>query len=176
MNLAEPAPSVEPANATPAEASASVDQDEEYKVEPAPNVSDRFSIDTHKVEPAVTISDPRQFAPINKLNQPHRYVFFIFSLFTSYLFSSATKQHWLFDFLLFFFRNPDLDIPVSKLRESASGVFFESEAGVTRGIQATFTRRFLPFLHDDRDFTRLVLYFTYVFVTVDWISLYSVNF
>jgi hypothetical protein len=74
MNLAKPAPSVEPAIAKPAIATKSVYEDNEYDVKPARQVSDRFHAETHKVEPAVTIEDSSKFAPIHKLEEPHRYV------------------------------------------------------------------------------------------------------
>ena len=73
MNLAQPAPAVEAAIAAPAEATNSVNEDDEYKVKPAPNVSDRFNVDRYIVEPAVTIDNPREFAPNKHLNEPFRY-------------------------------------------------------------------------------------------------------
>jgi hypothetical protein len=53
-------------------------------------------------------------------------------------------------------RNPDLDIPVEKLRKGNSGTVFESDAAVCRGIQMTCSRKWFPWLYDERDFTRLV--------------------
>ena len=69
MNLAEPAPEVEPATA---ETAMAVNDDHEYKVEPAREASDRYNVETYKVEPAVPLDDPMKFAPTQQLNEPHR--------------------------------------------------------------------------------------------------------
>eukprot|EP00551_Chaetoceros_affinis_P002357 CAMPEP_0203636360 /NCGR_PEP_ID=MMETSP0088-20131115/2914_1 /ASSEMBLY_ACC=CAM_ASM_001087 /TAXON_ID=426623 /ORGANISM="Chaetoceros affinis, Strain CCMP159" /LENGTH=241 /DNA_ID=CAMNT_0050490471 /DNA_START=62 /DNA_END=787 /DNA_ORIENTATION=- len=50
------------------------------------------------------------------------------------------------------YRNPELDVPVEKLRTGSTGITFESQAGISRGIQMTCTRQCLPFLYDERDF------------------------
>lgn len=73
MNLAEPAPTVEAATAASAVPTQSVDADDEYKVQAAPQVSDRLDVETHKVEPAVIVDDPRKFAPNKQLQEPYRY-------------------------------------------------------------------------------------------------------
>ena len=70
MNLAEPAPSVEPATAEMAVAPKSVDDDDEYKVEVARESSDRYEVESVKVEPAV-LDDPKKFAPHKQLNEKY---------------------------------------------------------------------------------------------------------
>ena len=67
-----------------------------------------------------------------------------------------TNIIFLFLFFVCVCRNPDLDIPVEKVRKGTLGELFESQAGVSRGIQMTFSRKWLPFLHDERDFVRCV--------------------
>ena len=72
MNLAEPAPQVESAEAAAAVAPKSVYNDDEYKVEPAPDVtSDSMEVESYRVAPAV-MDDPRKYAPNDKLNEPYR--------------------------------------------------------------------------------------------------------
>ena len=55
----------------------------------------------------------------------------------------------------YYSRNPDSELTVEKLRLGGEqGSFFEHEAGVCRGVHMTFSRKWLPFLHDERDFVR----------------------
>lgn len=75
MNLATPAGRVSPATADTAEAVKRIENDDEYQVEPAPrNDDDKLGlvVPAEKVEPAIVINDPRQFAPMEKLQQKYR--------------------------------------------------------------------------------------------------------
>ncbi len=68
MNLAEPAPLVDPAKAAPA----AVDDDDEYRVEPALEAKDEYKVESIKVDAAVPLDDPRKFAPTKQIDEPHR--------------------------------------------------------------------------------------------------------
>mmetsp|Transcript_695 Transcript_695/g.957 ORF Transcript_695/g.957 Transcript_695/m.957 type:complete len:242 (-) Transcript_695:136-861(-) len=49
-------------------------------------------------------------------------------------------------------RDEAMDVPLSKLRQSPSGVSFESPVGITKGLQMTWIRLCCPCLFDERDF------------------------
>ncbi len=75
MNLAEPARRVSPATCELAKSVRALEEDDEYKVEPA-----AYELDDYKVEPAervdaaVPVNDARKFAPTKQLEEAYRCV------------------------------------------------------------------------------------------------------
>jgi hypothetical protein len=73
MNLAEPAGRSSPALAEAAEPVKSVRNDDEYIVEDAVGSSEQLNVaPAERVGAAVTVDDPKKFAPIKQLEEPHR--------------------------------------------------------------------------------------------------------
>ena len=150
MNLAEPPRRVSPATAEMAQAAKAVEHDDEYKVQTAENFDGLNVKPAEEVDAAVMVDDPRKFAPTHLLEKPR------------------TNQ------------NDHKNLPVSKLKESETGIAFESPAGVTNGVIITAVRKctlvlskILPALYDERDFVSLGEIMRYVVLKDNVLFVYT---